>query len=74
LPHPEPAVPHLEGAVESPKEISPKPSPHFSGVTLLSIEGRIDSFRWGLDNRFHISTGLDSGEVRPGNKPDARPI
>jgi putative membrane-bound dehydrogenase-like protein len=37
-------------------------------------EGMINSFRWGLDNRFHISTSIDGGDVRPGNKPDARPV
>ena len=26
-------------------------------------EGMLNSFRWGLDNRFHISTGLDGGSV-----------
>lgn len=37
-------------------------------------EGMINSFRWGLDNRYHISTNLDGGNVRPGNKPDAKPV
>jgi putative membrane-bound dehydrogenase-like protein len=37
-------------------------------------EGMINSFRWGLDNRYHISTSLDGGELRPGNKPDAKPL
>ena len=34
-------------------------------------EGMLNSFRWGLDNRIHISTGLDGGEVRPADRPDA---
>ena len=32
-------------------------------------EGMLNSFRWGLDNRFHISTGSDGGDVgRPGER------
>jgi putative membrane-bound dehydrogenase-like protein len=34
-------------------------------------ESQINSFRWGLDNRIHISTGLDGGDIRPADKPDA---
>ena len=30
-----------------------------------SGEGQLNSFRWGFDNRIHISTGLDGGMVRP---------
>ncbi len=29
-------------------------------------EGMLNSFRWGLDNRFHISTSLDGGSVHRG--------
>ena len=28
-------------------------------------EGMLNSFRWGLDNRFHISTSLDGGSSQP---------
>jgi putative membrane-bound dehydrogenase-like protein len=34
-------------------------------------ESQMNSFRWGLDNRIHISTGLDGGDIRPANEPDA---
>jgi putative membrane-bound dehydrogenase-like protein len=27
-------------------------------------EAHLNSFRWGLDNRFHVSTGLDGGTIR----------
>ena len=41
-------------------------------------EAMINSIRWGLDNRFHISTGGDGGEIRhdPGSRTGvaARPI
>ena len=31
-------------------------------------EGMLNSFRWGLDNRFHIATSLDGGSVRRGDR------
>ena len=34
-------------------------------------ESQLNSFRWGLDNRIHISTGSDGGELRPADQPDA---
>jgi putative membrane-bound dehydrogenase-like protein len=34
-------------------------------------ESQLNSFRWGLDNRIHINTGLDGGDIRPANLPDA---
>ena len=37
-------------------------------------EGMINSFRWGLDNRFHVSTSLDGGSVRRGDQPGAKPV
>jgi putative membrane-bound dehydrogenase-like protein len=36
----------------------------------LAGESQLNSFRWGLDNRIHISTGLDGGDIRPADKPD----
>jgi len=37
-------------------------------------EGMLNSFRWGLDNCFHISTSLDGGLVRPANRQDAMAV
>ncbi len=37
-------------------------------------EGMLNSFRWGLDNRFHITTSLDGGSVRPGDRSGARTV
>ncbi len=37
-------------------------------------EGMLNSFRWGPDNRFHISTSLAGGNLRPADKPDAKPM
>lgn len=48
----------------------------FTGFgTDKSGEGMLNSFRWRIDNRFHIPTGLDGGEVVPvNNDQDAKPI
>src|SRR5205814_2237900 len=37
-------------------------------------EGMINSFHWGLDNRFHVSTSLSGGNVKRAYDKDARPI
>lgn len=34
-------------------------------------EAQLNSFRWGFDNRFHLSTNLSGGEIRSGANPDA---
>jgi len=34
-------------------------------------EGMLNSFRWGLDNRFHVQTNISGGDVRPANDPNA---
>lgn len=33
-------------------------------------EAQLNSFRWGFDNRFHISTNLSGGEIRSGANAD----
>lgn len=37
-------------------------------------EAMLNSFRWGLDNRFHVSTSLAGGLVRRADQPDAKPV
>jgi putative membrane-bound dehydrogenase-like protein len=37
-------------------------------------EAMMNSFHWGLDNRFHVSTSLAGGDVRPAEKKDAKPV
>ncbi len=37
-------------------------------------EAMLNSFRWGMDNRFHISTGLDGGAVRRADRAGARTV
>lgn len=37
-------------------------------------EAMLNSFRWGLDNRIHVSTGLAGGSVRRADKPKVKPV
>jgi putative membrane-bound dehydrogenase-like protein len=37
-------------------------------------EAMLNSFRWGLDNRIHISTSLAGGQVHPGEQAKAEPV
>ncbi len=37
-------------------------------------EALLNSFRWGLENRFHVSTSLAGGNVRRADQPDAKPV
>src|SRR5262249_41816587 len=37
-------------------------------------EAMLNSFRWGLDNRFHVSTSLAGGNVRRAAVKDERPV
>lgn len=37
-------------------------------------EAMLNSFRWGLENRFHVSTNLAGGDVRPADRKDAKTV
>src|SRR5207244_1533537 len=37
-------------------------------------EGMLNSFRWGLDNRFHVATSGAGGEVRRADQKDAKAV
>ncbi len=37
-------------------------------------EAHLNSFRWGFDNRFHISTNLSGGNVRVASDESAKPV
>jgi putative membrane-bound dehydrogenase-like protein len=37
-------------------------------------EAMMNSFRWGLDNRFHVSTSLGGGSVRRADRKDGPPV
>jgi putative membrane-bound dehydrogenase-like protein len=37
-------------------------------------EGMLNSFRWGLDNRIHISANHAGGDLRRGDQPEAKTV
>jgi putative membrane-bound dehydrogenase-like protein len=37
-------------------------------------EAMLNSFHWGFDNRFHVSTNLSGGKVRRADDKDAKPV
>ena len=37
-------------------------------------EAMLNSFRWGLDNRIHLSTNLAGGSVKPSGNKKAKPV
>lgn len=37
-------------------------------------EGMLNSFRWGLDNRFHVCTNIAGGDVRRADQPDTAAV
>ena len=37
-------------------------------------EAHLNSFRWGLDNRFHISTNLSGGDIRVASDEKSEPV
>ena len=37
-------------------------------------EAMLNSFRWGLDNRFHVSTSLAGGEIRRVDDSQSKPV
>ena len=46
----------------------------FTGFGLSNVQGLMNSFRWGLDNRIYGATSSSGASVRPGNQPDAVPL
>jgi putative membrane-bound dehydrogenase-like protein len=40
----------------------------------LAGEAMLNSLRWGLDNRFHMSTSLAGGNVRLADRKDVKPV
>jgi len=46
----------------------------FTGFGLSNVQGLLNSFRWGIDNRIHGATSSSGAEVRPGDDPAALPI
>jgi putative membrane-bound dehydrogenase-like protein len=46
----------------------------FTGFGLSNVQGLMNSFRWGLDNRIYGATSSSGASIRPGNQPDAVPL
>lgn len=46
----------------------------FTGFRRHNVQGLLNSFRWGLDNRIHGATGTAGGTVTIVDRPDAKPI
>jgi putative membrane-bound dehydrogenase-like protein len=49
----------------------------FTGFAISENRGggaRLNSFRWGLDNRIHLCTSFSGGEVRPAGDEDSKPV
>lgn len=46
----------------------------FTGFGRDNVQGLLNSFQWGLDNRIHGATSSSGGEVRRADQPDAKPV
>lgn len=46
----------------------------FTGFGLDNVQGLLNSFNWGLDNRIHGATSGSGARVTPANAPDAEPL
>lgn len=46
----------------------------FTGFGTHNVQGLLNSFRWGLDNRVHVAVSSCGADLRPGDQPDAEPL
>jgi putative membrane-bound dehydrogenase-like protein len=46
----------------------------FTGFGRANVQGLLNSFHWGLDNRVHGATSSNGGQVRKAGDPAAKPI
>ncbi|SFI29214.1 PVC-type heme-binding CxxCH protein [Planctomicrobium piriforme] len=46
----------------------------FTGFGRSNVQGLLNSFRWGLDNRIHGATSVSGGEVKRADQPHATPL
>lgn len=46
----------------------------YTGFARSNVQGLLNTFLWGLDNRIHLATSSVGGEVRRADQPEARPI
>ncbi|HVA48659.1 MAG TPA: PVC-type heme-binding CxxCH protein [Pirellulales bacterium] len=46
----------------------------FTGFSKANVQGLLNSFHWGLDNRIHGATSTSGGSVRRADDPQAKPV
>jgi putative membrane-bound dehydrogenase-like protein len=46
----------------------------FTGFGTHNVQGLLNSFRWGLDNRIHVAVSSCGADLRRGDQPDAAPL
>ncbi|QDT75489.1 hypothetical protein I41_47000 [Lacipirellula limnantheis] len=46
----------------------------FTGFGTHNVQGLLNSFRWGLDNRIHVAVSSCGADLRRGNQPDSEPL
>ena len=47
----------------------------FTGFGVSNVQGLVNCFRWGLDNRIHLATGSCGGDIRRGEaSSDSKPV
>jgi len=46
----------------------------FTGFSRANVQGLLNSFQWGLDNRLHGATSSNGGQVRRADDSKAKPI
>jgi putative membrane-bound dehydrogenase-like protein len=46
----------------------------FTGFRKFNVQAVMNNLGWGLDNHIHGAGGSNGGQIRPGDKPDAKPL
>ncbi|MCA9137469.1 MAG: hypothetical protein KDB00_11940, partial [Planctomycetales bacterium] len=46
----------------------------FTGFSTSNVQGLLNSFRWGLDNRIHLACGTTGGTVRRANEDESKAV
>lgn len=46
----------------------------FTGFGTDNVQGLLNSFRWGLDNRIHVAVSSCGADLRRGDQPHAKPL
>ncbi len=46
----------------------------FTGFSRNNVQGLLNSFHWGLDNRVHVATSSNGGQIRRADDPKAKPV